>query len=292
MTQNTSFPVAPLRAAGIGLRAKHYEDILTDLPAIGWIEVHPENYFGGGTHRHYLAKAREFYPLSLHAVGLSLGSDKPVDEEHMKQFKALIDLFEPFQISDHASWSASGNAHLNDLLPLPYTKETIKRLCGNIDRVQNYFGRTILIENPSSYLSYTIDEMPEYEFMNDIAKRTGCHILLDVNNIYVQSVNHGFDPYHYIDNITPEPVREIHLAGHTERAFDDGTILVDTHNRPVRDEVWDLYEHTIARFGSVPTLIEWDGDIPPLSELVGESDKAQAIIDRHMKTQDKTHEAA
>ena len=254
--------------------------LIEQKPEIGWIEVHPENYFGGGIHRHHLGKARELYPLSLHAVGLSLGSDQPVDENHLRRFKELIDIFEPFQVSDHASWSASGNAHLNDLLPLPYTKETLQRLCENIDRTQSYFGRTILVENPSTYLSFTIDEMPEYEFMNEIAKRTGCGILLDVNNIYVQSVNHGFDPQNYIDNINPAPVGEIHLAGHTERTFEDGTILVDTHNRPVRDEVWALYEYTANKIGGVPTLIEWDGDIPALPELVKQADKAQAIIDK------------
>ncbi|PJB69038.1 MAG: hypothetical protein CO093_11665 [Alphaproteobacteria bacterium CG_4_9_14_3_um_filter_47_13] len=284
-------PAVPFRAAGIGLRTKHYEDILVQKPDIGWIEVHPENYFGGGMHRHYLGKAREHYPLSLHAVGLSLGSDQPVDENHIKKFKELIDIFEPFQVSDHASWSASGNAHLNDLLPLPYTEETLCRLCENIDRVQTCFGRNILVENPSTYLSFTIDEMPEYEFMNELAERAGCDILLDVNNIYVQSVNHGFDPYDYINNINVFPIKEIHLAGHTERVFEDGSILVDTHNRPVRDEVWELYRHTINRLGAIPTLIEWDGDIPALVELVHQSDKAQAIIDAHIIQDQAVHAA-
>lgn len=273
-------PAAPLRPAGIGLRGKHYEDILEQNPHIGFIEVHPENYFGGGRHRHYLGKARELYPLSLHAVGLSLGSDQPVDRDHLKKFRELIDIYEPFQISDHVSWSASGNAHLHDLLPLPYTAETLGRLCDNIERTQEFFGRKILIENPSSYIAYAIDEMSEWEFINEAARRTGCHILLDVNNIYVQSFNHGIDARQYIDGINAAKVREIHLAGHTEREFDDGKLLVDTHNRPVRPEVWDLYGYAVARLGPVPTLIEWDGDIPDLSVLVGESDKAQKIIDK------------
>lgn len=269
-----------MRPAGIGLRGKHYDDILEQKPRIGFIEVHPENYFGGGRHRHCLGKAREMYPLSLHAVGLSLGSDQQVDREHLRKFKELIDIYEPFQVSDHVSWSASGNAHLHDLLPLPYTAETLDRLCDNIDRTQEFFGREILIENPSSYISYAIDEMTEYSFMNEAARRTGCFILLDVNNIFVQSFNHGIDARKYIDSIDAEKVREIHLAGHTEREFDDGKLLVDTHNRPVRNEVWDLYEYTVMRLGSVPTLIEWDGDIPDLSVLIGESDKAQKIIDK------------
>ena len=280
VTDRAAIPAVPLRPAGIGLRGRHYEDILEQKPAVGWIEVHPENYFGGGRHRHYLGRARELYPLSLHAVGLSLGSDQPVDREHLKKFKELIDIYEPFQVSDHVSWSASGNAHLHDLLPLPYTAETLGRLCDNIDRTQEFFGREILIENPSSYISYAIDEMPEWELMNEAARRTGCFILLDVNNVYVQSFNHGIDAREYIDHINATRVREIHLAGHTERAFDDGKILVDTHNRPVRDEVWDLYAYTIERMGAVPTLIEWDGDIPDLPVLVRESDKAQIIIDK------------
>ncbi len=271
----------PKKESGIGLRTPHYKTILEEKPTIGWIEAHPENYFGGGAHRHYLSKARELYPLSLHAVGLSLGSDQPVCEEHMRQVKELIEIYEPFQVSDHASWSASGNAHLNDLLPLPYTEESLKRLCENIDRVQSYFGRTILVENPSSYVAFAVNDMSEYEFMNEAAKRTECGILLDVNNIYVQSQNHDFDPYHYIDNINSAAVGEIHLAGHIKRDFDGGSILVDSHNQYVKHAVWELYEHTITKTGAVPTLIEWDTDLPPLSELVREAGKAQKIIDAH-----------
>jgi uncharacterized protein (UPF0276 family) len=288
LNKTAPIPARPLRAAGIGLRGRHYEALLEQEPDIGFIEVHPENYFGGGRHRHYLGKARELYPLSFHAVGLSLGSDQPVDKDHLRRFRELIDMYQPFHVSDHVSWSASGNAHLHDLLPLPYTEETLKCLCGNIVRTQDFFGREILIENPSSYLSFAGDEMREWEFMNEAARRTGCFILLDVNNIYVQAFNHGIDAREYIDNIDAAKVREIHLAGHTEREFDDGKLLVDTHNRPVRDDVWELYEYAISRLGPVPTLIEWDGDIPELPVLVAESDKAQTIID----TQEKVPHAA
>lgn len=273
----------PLKEAGIGLRSPHYQDILDQKPPIGWIEAHPENYFGGGAHRHYLGKARELYPLSLHGVGLSLGSDKPVCEAHLKKFKELIDLYEPFQISDHASWSASGNAHLNDLLPLPYTAETLRRLCDNIDRAQNYFGRTMLVENPSTYISFAINEMSEAAFMNETARRSGCGILLDINNIYVQAHNHDFDPYAYIDEIDPAFVGEMHLAGHVSREFEGGTILVDSHNQYVRSEVWNLYEYAISKFDPVYTLIEWDSDLPALEDLCGEARKAQTIIDRNRK---------
>ena len=271
---------APVEPVGIGLRHPYHQEILdTDLN-IGWIEVHPENYFGGGQSRHFLAKAREQYQLSFHAVGLSLGSDQLVDENHLKQFRELIDIFDPFNVSDHASWSASGNAHLNDLLPLPYTQETLEKLAGNVERTQEYFGRRILVENPSTYIAFADNDMNEYEFMNALAERTGCGILLDINNIFVQAFNHGYDAFEYIDNINAAKVGEMHLAGHTEKEAGGSTILVDTHNDYVRREVWDLYEHAVRKLGPVPTLIEWDQDFPALEELVGEADRARAIISK------------
>lgn len=281
---NANFtPVGPKRPAGIGLRPDHYKSLLGHKPDIGWIEVHPENYFCGGLHRHYLSQARELYPLSLHAVGLSLGSDQAVSEEHLKNFKELIDIYEPFQISDHASWSASGNAHLNDLLPLPYTQETLSRLCRNIEQTQDYFGRSILVENPSTYISYDINEMSEAEFMNEIAKRAGCGILLDINNIYVQAHNHGFDAKEYISEINPGPVGEIHLAGHIKRDFDGGTLCIDTHNRPIKDAVWELYDYAIGHIGEIPTLIEWDSDLPELTYLVKQAHRAEKVINKKTK---------
>lgn len=280
----------PLKESGIGLRSFHYQDLLDETPDTGWIEVHPENYFGGGQHRYYLEQARALYPLSFHAVGLSLGSDQPVSTTHLKALKALVEIYEPFHISDHASWSASGNAHLNDLLPLPYTSETRDRLADNIQQVQDYIGRQILVENPSTYMAFHHNDMTEYEFMNEIAAKTGCRILLDVNNIYVQSYNHGFDPYHYIDNIKAAYVGEMHLAGHIKREFESGgSLLVDTHNQYVCQEVWDLYRHAVQKCGAVPTLIEWDADLPPLSGLVGEAQKAQNIMDRYK--QEHSHAA-
>jgi len=279
-----TFPPAalPVEPVGIGLRYPHYEEILdTDLN-VGWIEVHPENYFGGGAHRHFLSKARDKFQLSLHAVGLSLGSDQPVSDEHLAQFKELIDIYQPFNISDHASWSASGNAHLNDLLPLPYTQESLDRLARNVERAQDTFGRRMLIENPSSYVAFKGNEMHEDAFMNRLAEMTGCGILLDLNNIYVQAHNHGYDAWDYIETIDARHVGEMHLAGHIEEdctsEHGGGTILVDTHSRPVKGDVWDLYEHAVKRVGVVPTLIEWDNDIPDLTVLVGEADKARAII--------------
>jgi uncharacterized protein (UPF0276 family) len=275
------FPPAgvPSEPVGIGLRYPYYKEVLeTDLN-LGWLEVHPENYFGGGAHRFFLSEARKKYQLSLHAVGLSLGSSEPVSEKHLQAFKELIDIYQPFNISDHASWSASGNAHLNDLLPLPYTQESLDTLCRNVDRAQEVFGRTMLVENPSTYVAFAENEMTEFEYMNRVAGKTGCGLLLDINNIYVQAHNHGYDAWEYIDGIESKP-GEMHLAGHTEKEIGKETILIDTHNQPVRGEVWDLYEHAVRRFGAVPTLIEWDQDFPTLKTLVAEADKARAIIRR------------
>lgn len=264
--------------AGIGLRSPYYDAFIQDTPPVGWIEVHPENYFGGGAHRHFLKTIREKYPLSLHAVGLSLGSAHSVEVSHLQQIKELINLFDPFAVSDHASWSASGNAHLNDLLPLPYTQETLRQLCDNIGRTQDFLKRPILVENPSTYISFKHNDMTEYEFMNEAVEKTGCGLLLDINNIYVQSRNHGLDPYTYIDNIRPEYVGEMHLAGHSEKETPSGTILVDTHNTAIRPEVWDLYRHAVKRFGCIPTLIEWDQDFPPLDILLAEAQSARNIL--------------
>lgn len=265
--------------AGIGLRHAYYKDVIETKPSVGWLEVHPENYFGGGAHRHYLAKARELYPLSLHAVGLSLGSTERVSRDHLRQIKELIEIYEPFQVSDHASWSMSGNAHLNDLLPLPYTEETLSVLCSNIGETQEFLGRRILVENPSTYLAFKESAMPEWEFMNEAARCTGCGILLDVNNIYVQSRNHGFDAFDYLRGIEGKYVGEIHLAGHTEKQMDNGdTILIDTHDSLVRAEVWDLYGFAVERFGAIPTLIEWDQNFPPLQTLVAEANRTAEII--------------
>ncbi|MCB1591937.1 MAG: DUF692 domain-containing protein [Alphaproteobacteria bacterium] len=273
--RSSSFSFDPV---GIGLRYPYYQQILDERPSVGWLEVHPENYFGGGLHRHFLKEVSEHYPISLHAVGLSLGSVHPVSKDHLDKIRDLIELVDPIAVSDHASWSASGNAHLNDLLPLPYNRETLDALCRNIDRTQEYLGFSILIENPSTYIAFRDNEMCEAAFMNEAARKTGCGLLLDINNIYVQSRNHGLDPFEYIDVIEGEKVGEMHLAGHTERPAGDGVIVVDTHNRPVRDEVWDLYTHAVRRFGCVPTLIEWDQDYPALEILVAEAKKARQIL--------------
>jgi hypothetical protein len=213
-------------------------------------------------------------------VGLCLGSDRPVSEEHLRRFKELIDIYQPFNVSDHASWSASGNAHLNDLLPLPYTQESLDKLARNVARAQETLGRRMLIENPSTYLAFQGNEMHEDVFMNKLAEMTGCGILLDLNNIYVQAHNHGYDAWAYVEVIEARHVGEMHLAGHIEQETGESTILVDTHSRPVKGDVWDLYAHAVGKIGAVPTLIEWDKDIPDLAVLVGEAEKARGILDR------------
>lgn len=276
----------PVSLGGVGLRYKHYQEVFDQLPSkIGWFEVHPENFFGGGPSLYHLTKIREHCPLSFHGVGLSLGSDQEPDGQHLQTLKDLINRFEPFQFSDHISWSASGNAHLNDLLPLPYTQETLDRLCRNIEITQEFLGREILVENPSTYIQFKEDVLTEPELLNALIKRTGCKLLLDVNNIFVQSHNHHFDPYAYIDAVNLDSVQEIHLAGHTERVIEKKnqekeTLLVDTHNRLVCQKVWDLYAYTVAKREPVLTLIEWDQDFPTFQELCEESYKAQDIMEQ------------
>lgn len=271
--------------AGIGLRAEHYEAVLATLPPVGWLEVHSENYFGaGGKPLTYLERARAHYPLSLHGVGLSIGSTDPLDRRHLAQLKALIERFEPALVSEHLSWSSVGGRYFNDLLPLPYTEEALTHLIERVGQVQDTLGRQILIENPSSYLQYVDSVIPEWEFLVELAARSGCGVLLDVNNIYVSARNHGFDASAYLRAIPRRAVQEIHLAGFTINRFENAEILIDTHNRPIWPEVWALYRQAVARFGPMPTLIEWDTDLPELAVLVAEAHQADAILEeRHAR---------
>lgn len=277
---------------GIGLRHAYYREILEDRPAIGWLEIHPENYFGGGAPRHILEEIAAHYPISMHGVGLSLGSDQPVSKEHLAALCEVANICKPFLISEHAAWSASGNAHLNDLLPLPYTREVLSRLCDNIARTQDALGRQILLENPSTYIAWSDNDMSEPDFLNRAAQATGCGLLLDVNNIFVQSVNHRFNPFEYLKEIEFSQVGEIHLAGHTERTMESGQrLLIDSHNSAVCTDVWDLYRAALARAGrSIPTLIEWDQDFPALDVLLEEAAAARSIL-RETESE-KRYEAA
>lgn len=264
--------------AGIGLRAQHHEAVVDSRPAVGWFEAHSENYFAaGGSQPEFLARVREHYPLSFHGVGLSLGSTDPLDREHLAHLKRIVERFQPALVSEHISWGSIRGRHFNDLLPMPYTEEALLHLARRVRDVQDALGRAILLENVSSYLEFTGSEMSEWDFVSNLAFESGSGILLDVNNIFVASRNHGFDAYDYIARMPRHAVGEIHLAGHSRNQVGDREILIDTHSTHVCDEVWSLYSFAIRRFGVVPTLIEWDTDLPALDVLVAEAH----LADRH-----------
>jgi len=270
------------RSAGIGLRAEHYRDLLSVRPAVGFLEVHSENYFGdGGAPLHYLEQARAHYPLSLHGVGLSLGSTDPLDRKHLSRLRILIERFEPALVSDHLCWCSVNGTFLNDLLPLPYTEEALAHFVAHVAQAQDLLRRQLLIENPSSYLRYRNSTIPEPEFLAEVVRRSGCGLLLDVNNVYVSSRNHGFDATAYIEMLPAGAVQEIHLAGYTVNTYPEGEILIDTHNSRVREPVWKLYRYAIARLGRRPTLIEWDTDLPALDVLVEEACRAETVMEEH-----------
>ncbi|MGH8610603.1 MAG: MNIO family bufferin maturase [Gammaproteobacteria bacterium] len=264
----------------MGLRAPHFRDVLNQRPSVGWLEVHSENYFGdGGLPLYYLTKIRADYPISLHGVGLSLGSTDPLSKRHLAKLARLIGRIEPGVVSEHLAWSSIDDRYLNDLLPLPYTDEALVHVVERVQQAQEILGRRILIENVSSYLEYSVSTIPEWEFIVEVAKRSGCGLLIDVNNLYVAACNHGFDPLEYLRHIPARLVDEIHLAGYTVKQFDDATLLIDTHNQPVSAEVWALYAGAIGRFGPKPTLIEWDTDLPALAALLAEANKAQRFLE-------------
>jgi uncharacterized protein (UPF0276 family) len=271
--------------AGIGLRAPHYSEVLETRPAVGWLEVHSENFFSdGGNHFYYLEQLLAHYPFSFHGVGLALGSTDPLSIRHLSKLKKLVDRYQPALVSDHICWGAANGIHLNDLLPMPYTGEALRHMIGRVGEVQDFLGRQILIENVSSYLEFEVSDIPEWEFVSELAQRSGCGILFDINNIYVNARNHGIDARTYIDHIPEALVQEIHLAGFTVNTLeDDGEILIDTHSRPVCDEVWALYEQAIQRLGPIPTLIEWDLDIPPLDTLLAEARHADDILEKQRR---------
>ncbi len=269
--------VVPLRA-GIGLRAQHHADILRCRPDVGWFEAHTENYFAaGGAQRDYLTRVAAAYPLSLHGVGLSIGSTDPLSRRHLLQIRRLVDEFRPMLVSEHLSWSSVGQRFTNDLLPLPYTEEALRHMVARVGAVQDALGRRILIENVSSYLQFTDSAIPEWEFLGQLAAESGCGILLDVNNVYVNARNHGFDADEYLRSLPESAVMEMHLAGHSTRSIGNRQILVDTHDAHVCGPVWKLYESAVRRFGNVPTLIEWDANIPPLEVLVSEAHRADRL---------------
>jgi uncharacterized protein len=261
--------------AGIGFRAVHHDALVAERPAVGFIEAHTENYFHeGGAAVRALLRARADYPLSLHGVGLGLGSADGLDRGHLARIKAAIRRFEPALVSEHACWGQAGGEYFNDLLPLPYTEEAVGLLARQVGEAQDFLGVQLLIENVSAYVAFEHSQLDEWDFLAAVSARSGCALLLDVNNIYVSAQNLGLDPLKYIDSLPVGMVREIHVAGHAR----NGAVVVDDHGSRVCEPVWNLYRRAIARFGPLPTLVEWDNDIPVLSTLVAEAQRADRIL--------------
>ncbi len=268
---------------GLGLRTTHYEEILESQPRVDWFEALSENYMvRGGKPLYYLERIRADYPVVLHGVSLSIGSTDPLDLEYLRALKTLADRIEPAWVSDHLCWTGMARQNIHDLLPLPYTPEAVDHVASRIARVQDFLQRPILIENVSSYVTFNQSEMTEWEFINELAERTDCLLLLDVNNVYVSGFNHGFDPHEFIDALPAQRIQQIHLAGHSNR----GSHIIDTHDAPIIDEVWKLYGYTIEALGPVATMIERDDHIPGLATLVSELDQAREVA------KDATHIAA
>ncbi len=280
-------PAAPRNSnlgVGIGLRSAHHSEIEQrlaelQLESVSWLEIHSENYFDSESDlSKSLSRIAQHRPISCHGVGLSLGSVDEPSKQHIQQLSELVKRVDPVLVSDHLSWSENGGVHYNDLLPLPYTEEALDVFCRNLSIVQHALGRLLLIENPSSYLRFAHSTIDEWEFLNEVQRRTECRLLLDLNNVHVSAFNHGFDEQVYLSKINAQAIDEIHLAGFTKKRLPQGEIWIDTHSRPVSNEVWDLYANWTKQHGAHATLIEWDSDLPTVDELVLEAFKAQQII--------------
>ncbi len=266
----------PYLGYGLGLRTEYYDTILEQQPNVDWLEIISENYMvDGGRALHYLDRFRQRYPIVMHGVSLSIGGTDPLNQDYLRRLKALVERVNPVWLSDHLCWTGQGGHNVHDLLPLPYNNPAVSHLVDRIKRVQDFLGRQILMENVSSYVTYTHSHMSEWEFYSTVVEQADCLMLLDINNIYVSAVNHGFDPIDYLHGVPLERVQQFHLAGHT----DYGDFIVDTHDRPVVDPVWDLYARAVERFGPISTMIERDDNFPPFSELMAELDQARAIGD-------------
>lgn len=278
MRRNSSLPLSP----GIGFKPQHFDDIVSSEQPMGFIEIHAENYMGAGGPPHaMLRRLRETYALSIHGVGLSIGSMAPLDTEHLSRLKALCDRYEPESFSEHLAWSSHGEVYLNDLLPLPYTPETLAHIVDHVDQVQHALNRQMLLENPSTYIQFADSTIPETEFLSEIARHTGCGLLLDINNVFVQAKNHGTSAEDYLATFPLAHVKEIHLGGHEEQTDDAGApLLIDAHGSPVTGDVWSLYADVIAKTGPLPTLIEWDNDVPDWHVLANEARAAGKILQR------------
>ncbi len=268
-------------SAGIGLRFPHHRAVVESRQLVGWLEVHSENYMGGGLPLHWLTAARRDYPLSLHGVGLSLGSAAGLDHAHVNRLRSLVERLEPGLVSDHLSWSVSNGRYAADLLPLPLTEEALDVVCRNVDHVQTALGRQVLLENPSSYVTFSHSTLSEWDFLAAVVARTGCGLLCDVNNIYVSCHNHGWDALEYINGLPMAAIGEIHVAGHARHIMDEAVVLIDDHGSVVSPAVWQLYDYAINRFGPRPTLVEWDNALPVLEVLVAEAKVAQRVLDTY-----------
>jgi uncharacterized protein (UPF0276 family) len=278
------FPSIPLLPrAGAGLKPEHVSEILADKECVGFFEVHAENYMGkGGAPHAALSLIRQEYPLSVHGVGLSIGGAGPLDTEHLQRLASVVARYEPALVSEHLAWSTHEETYFNDLLPVPYTEEVLDRVVEHVDQVQEALGRQMLLENPSTYVAFEQSTMSELDFIKAVARRTGCGLLLDINNVFVSATNHAFSPETYLDRFPLALVREIHLAGHASEEDDFGApLLIDAHDRPVADGVWALYDRVIGSTGPIPTLIEWDNDVPAWEVLKSEAAAADKILARH-----------
>jgi len=278
-------PSALAGRPGVGFKPEHFASIIAARQPVGFFEVHAENYMGDGGPPHaQLGKLREDYALSIHGVGLSIGSMQPLDTDHLRRLKTVCDRYEPESFSEHLAWSSHDTVFLNDLLPLPYTRETLSRVSDHISQVQDVLQRQMLLENPATYLLFAESTLEETEFLSEIVKRTGCGLLLDVNNVFVAATNHNIDPRAYLSRFPVQSVREIHLSGHSETVDDDGApLLIDSHDTPVKDPVWALYEELIARTGPIASLVEWDNDVPNWRILRAEAEAAGEILTRAAK---------
>lgn len=277
-----TLPAAP----GIGYKPQHFSAIMADPTPVEWLEIHAENYMGdGGRPLAQLRKLAEHFPVSVHGVGLSIGGEGPLDTDHLARLKHLCDWLQPASFSEHLAWSSHGEAYLNDLLPLPYTDATLARVASHIDQVQTALGRQMLLENPSSYLAFADSTWSEPDFLRELTRRTGCGLLLDVNNIFVSATNLGFDPRAYADQIPMDAVGEIHLGGHDTDTDDHGApLLIDSHGHAIADPVWTLLDHVLARSGPRPLLVEWDNDVPDWPVLAAEARRAGKALSRTRRT--------
>jgi uncharacterized protein (UPF0276 family) len=271
--------------AGTSFKPRHLQAILAAPTKGGFFEVHAENYMGaGGPPHHALEQIRRDHPVSLHGVAMSIGGPRALDRHHLERFRALIERYEPSLVSEHLAWSTHDTTYFNDLLPLPYTEATLKRVSQHVDEVQSAIRRPLLLENPSSYVAFRESSMSETDFIRAIVQRTGCGLLLDINNVVVSATNHGYSAPDYLRQFPLEQIGEIHLAGHAEQVDDEGgRLLIDSHDGPVVDAVWALFDHVLCRSGPIPTLVEWDGNIPDWPVLRAEARKAQVILDRHAR---------